>query len=242
MNLQLPRRLLVTALLAIGAVSSAQAANYVEIDGANVKFFYDADFWGVGAATVTGNSIAFTISDDFAVFAKTSNATGAGAGVHIDQVQSGVFAVAKTGYSVASAVSASANTSYSFTTGAGIAESQIGGSIFGGYYTGSAFTQQSFEGQFFNNEHVESTGQASSGSYTVNAGAGVASNYFSAVSLNTQIGIAAQQTGKGRTDAALTSVSYNFAVSAVPEPETYAMMIAGLGLVGFAARRRKSAA
>lgn len=31
-------------------------------------------------------------------------------------------------------------------------------------------------------------------------------------------------------------------VSAVPEPETYAMMLAGLGLLGFAARRRKQAA
>lgn len=30
-------------------------------------------------------------------------------------------------------------------------------------------------------------------------------------------------------------------VTAVPEPETYALMLAGLGLVGFAARRRKSA-
>ncbi|MFA9218876.1 MAG: FxDxF family PEP-CTERM protein [Sphingomonadaceae bacterium] len=30
-------------------------------------------------------------------------------------------------------------------------------------------------------------------------------------------------------------------VSAVPEPETYAMLMAGLGLVGFAARRRKAA-
>ena len=27
----------------------------------------------------------------------------------------------------------------------------------------------------------------------------------------------------------------------VPEPETYALMLAGLGFVGFAARRRKSA-
>ena len=33
----------------------------------------------------------------------------------------------------------------------------------------------------------------------------------------------------------------NISLSPVPEPETYAMMLAGLGLVGFAARRRKAA-
>lgn len=32
---------------------------------------------------------------------------------------------------------------------------------------------------------------------------------------------------------------YVTSMSAVPEPETYAMMLAGLGLLGFAARRRK---
>ncbi|MES2741038.1 MAG: FxDxF family PEP-CTERM protein [Pseudomonadota bacterium] len=35
------------------------------------------------------------------------------------------------------------------------------------------------------------------------------------------------------------SYSGNINVTAVPEPETYAMLIAGLGLVGFMARRRK---
>ncbi|WP_229262760.1 choice-of-anchor E domain-containing protein [Duganella radicis] len=36
-------------------------------------------------------------------------------------------------------------------------------------------------------------------------------------------------------------VTYTYDVAPVPEPETYAMMLAGLGLVGAIARRRKSA-
>jgi len=31
-------------------------------------------------------------------------------------------------------------------------------------------------------------------------------------------------------------------VAAVPEPETYAMLLTGLGLIGFIARRRQKAA
>lgn len=33
-----------------------------------------------------------------------------------------------------------------------------------------------------------------------------------------------------------------FTISAVPEPETYAMLLAGLGILGFAARRKRTAA
>lgn len=42
--------------------------------------------------------------------------------------------------------------------------------------------------------------------------------------------------------SATTTASYagNINISPVPEPETYAMMLAGLGLIGFSARRRKS--
>ena len=38
---------------------------------------------------------------------------------------------------------------------------------------------------------------------------------------------------------ALGSYGGNFNVAAVPEPETYALMLAGLSLVGFAARRKQ---
>lgn len=44
------------------------------------------------------------------------------------------------------------------------------------------------------------------------------------------------------TTADAVSYSGNVLVSAVPEADTYAMMLAGLGLVGFIARRRKSVA
>ncbi|WMJ08306.1 PEP-CTERM sorting domain-containing protein [Nitrosomonas sp. sh817] len=38
------------------------------------------------------------------------------------------------------------------------------------------------------------------------------------------------------------NVSQDLAIAAVPEPETYAMLLAGLGLLGFAARRRQQIA
>ena len=42
--------------------------------------------------------------------------------------------------------------------------------------------------------------------------------------------------GAGNKDALLDGVS----ITAVPEPETYAMMLAGLGAIGFMARRRQA--
>jgi hypothetical protein len=38
-----------------------------------------------------------------------------------------------------------------------------------------------------------------------------------------------------------TGSSHGFEVAAIPEPETYALMLAGLGLIGAAARRRRTA-
>ncbi|WP_254442226.1 PEP-CTERM sorting domain-containing protein [Duganella vulcania] len=51
------------------------------------------------------------------------------------------------------------------------------------------------------------------------------------------------QFGDGSQEASFQSRSVKtISVNAVPEPETYAMLLAGLGLVGFAARRKRMAA
>ncbi len=46
--------------------------------------------------------------------------------------------------------------------------------------------------------------------------------------------------GQGASNSVRINGSGNFTVAAIPEPETYALMLAGLGAVGFMARRRKN--
>lgn len=55
-------------------------------------------------------------------------------------------------------------------------------------------------------------------------------------------GSAANGTGVYVANGILGSANVNMTVAAVPEPETYAMMLAGLGIVGFSLRRRMKAA
>jgi hypothetical protein len=65
-------------------------------------------------------------------------------------------------------------------------------------------------------------------------------NFFTVTAINGQLMTSVELTGiNGATFEDIRQVRIGGMVPAIPEPETYALMMAGLGAMGFVARRRK---
>ena len=242
MRLNLSRCLL-AAIFAAGAVGSAHAVNLVEVAGANIKFYYDADFWGLGSATVVGNSISFALVDDFTINAKSRTPTAINYSTYGEKAVGALFAVANDGYLLRTSFTQTINGNYSLAPGnsrgeAGVRAEVAGGTGFSGGKLKGAFSL----GEVYGNYLASSYQAPAADNYSVTKQLFSAPNnttsYFNALQFDPQLSVLVRQVGIGSSDMALTGLTYNFVV-AVPEPETYAMMIAGLGLMGFVARRRK---
>ncbi|WP_229215470.1 FxDxF family PEP-CTERM protein [Duganella sp. CY15W] len=242
MNLNFPRSLMFAALAAMSAVSTAQATNLVEVDGANVKFFYDADFW-TGTAAVTGNSISFGLSDDYNVTAKSSSSTHHQDNQHTDAVAGALFAVAKSGYNLSGAMGNRVSGTYSIPIYGGFTTFTLG-SIFtaGSSYNNGVLGGGVGEDALYQFNWWASTGRGAFSGAVQESLSTTLDTTYKAVRVDTDFSWQALQDGVGTSNLTLGKISYDFSVSAVPEPETYAMLLAGLGLVGCAARRRKQQA
>lgn len=124
-------------------------------------------------------------------------------------------------------INASAPYTFSFNTFPGYAN--------GGF---ASFELDDGSRRVFKREIFSATGEPLLTSYTLPSNWLVPGTTYTGFMSYNQILTANAAAISGATGYAIFSRETNFSVTAVPEPKTYAMMLAGFGLAGFVARRR----
>ncbi|MBJ7309524.1 PEP-CTERM sorting domain-containing protein [Rugamonas sp. CCM 8940] len=240
MKISTPLRLLGVLLGATLALSSAQARNMVQLDGATASFFYDSDFWGVGGVTVQGNSLSFPSITDFSSAASVTFSTGNARDFYSTGTE--VWAVAKAGSSLKAAVTIAATTHVTLGPKGADARAGAGLLVYGGNWNGSNVGSDSFLGYVPPGTHLWSNGTAQDITRAHSYTSADSTTPFQALNLHLSPSVWANQVDFGYASASISSLRLDLTtVAAVPEPESYAMLLAGLGMLAGVARRRQAA-
>lgn len=227
---------------AVCAMSSAQAVNYVSVAGSDVTFYYDADFWGVNAGAVSGNSISFGVDPSYSLLAKVASNKPAGTNVqtYADSASAAVIAVAHNGYVLNSSVGFNLVGSYGGVNGGSAITTTAGGDIFGGTFSGGAFSSGNYLSSYSVGFATDAQSTATGNINVTQQGSDNGIQY-SALGLDALLYANVYQHGPGSLSLDVATARYDFSVSAVPEPETYGMLLLGLGVLGAVARRKRQA-
>ncbi|RZT10599.1 PEP-CTERM protein-sorting domain-containing protein [Duganella sp. CF402] len=228
--------------IAAGLMSTAQATNYVSVEGAGVTFYYDADFWGQDSASVTGNSISFDLDPSYSLTAKVASNKPSGTSVqtYAENASAAVVAVAHNGWALSSAVGFNLQGSYSGINGGSKLNASGSGDLYAGSFSGGSFSAGSYLNsygvEFSRNGGTPASGSVNEAQTIFNDGV-----KYSALGLDAFLYTNAYQGGPGTVSLNTTSARYDFSVSAVPEPTTYGMLLVGLGVMAGVARRKRQA-
>ncbi|NVM77543.1 hypothetical protein FHW83_003361 [Duganella sp. SG902] len=239
--------LLATAVFALATSSAATAANYIGISGAHADFYYDADLYGIGTASVVGDSISFALPSFYSATATSKTANDNASETLSDNFNKGLIAVAHTGYQLNASLTTSVTVEFINTGGRSNGMLQESYYVYeGGYYNGHVTrSSRLFIGSSANfYESFTSPGTViKSSAPDTDFGSGL----YSTLIVEDGFYYSAGLLGLGSASTSVTSVSYGFTaltigtppITPVPEPETYAMLLAGLGVLAAASRRRK---
>ncbi|MFC3375878.1 PEP-CTERM sorting domain-containing protein [Rugamonas sp. CCM 8940] len=234
-------RLLLSLLGAFAAASGAHAANMVEVGGLHAKYFYDSDYWGAGALTVVDNSLTFALSNAFSLSTTMRQADG-----HSQKnlnTYSQIWAIADDGYVLGSATTSTVTGQVKVSSKGSYASLQLLSTVSSASWDGSRISTLDNIEWVYNFPNKSGSDGAYDGKLV---GVETSKNdrrEYSALLIGLSNGLIVDQEGVGQSSATVNTIRYDFTVMRpVPEPETYAMLLAGLGLVGFMARRRQRGA
>jgi hypothetical protein len=224
-------------VLAFAAAFTGSASAAVQsVDAGNYTFTYDDSFWGISEGTVFGQSgNTFTFSNLGYSALMAGQPSGERSTDFSDWAYVGAVSVqAKSGYQIQSIISGAVG---QIATTVGSADGAYA------YAAGDTFTQWNSSGSIFSDTSVysEKDGSVSlgmNGSYNVSGSANLGGvrqadlTYFQTGGWVAVAGI--NSSASISHDATYFTVQ----VSAVPEPDSYAMLLAGLGVIGALVRRR----
>lgn len=176
----------------------------------------------LGLTAIAGNAAVYNVNENF-TGAYVINDLGSG---HFSMVHNEIFSSLTSGdpslFSASLTTTISdANSSDPFSNwcnaGCSFTETLINGNTLSGTFN-------------FTNVQGQSDGTSYSGLVNITGGTGL---FAGATGSGTFSGF-------DNLTGLTTAHNLNFTVTSVPEPETYGMMMMGLGLIGFVARRRKN--
>ncbi|WP_229213455.1 MULTISPECIES: PEPxxWA-CTERM sorting domain-containing protein [unclassified Duganella] len=221
--------------LSCGVLAGAAATTvYREVEGGNLDFYYDVQLYPNAHAVALGDSLMLDSSRYM---------------TDLNRISPMVIAVAHSGHVLTGGSSTQVRGYYLVTTGNSVLRTQIFSSAQGGTFEYGAFTPTTFyfnAGQSFDLQSLRDS--PSAGFWQGRASDQSDRGDFSAVGLFAHYLVNASDPDvRSGGEAVLTNVIFSFNQEAlqapplpVPEPQTYAMLLAGLGLVGATARRRSS--
>jgi hypothetical protein len=209
-----------SVLAAASLAGTAQAANYVQVAGQHLTFYYDADYWGIGAASVTGDRLVMAAGPYVDRSATGYSPSEKNVSAYSDASAAAVIAVAHTGYALTGEIGYQAQIDYALAASGSKVDYSSEERVRKGIFSNGGFGSDSYIGDLLSSQSESSTGVGSLGKIKPASQGGL----FDAPSRY--------------SDMSSLSFSYDFAVAAVPEPATYGMLLVGLGALALAARRK----
>ncbi len=230
--------LAVTAATVMGTPAFAATQT---LDAVGYTFSFDDGLWGIpdGASFSQAGNV-FTFSNLGYATSSSVLRRGDGASSFYDWLDSAVTVTAKSGYTLSSIVTGSTG-SVSAVAGSNVM-ALASAFAFSGTYWSNGLGGGYMPSGASNVEAYASAGTPDARTYSVTDTALFNSGETSAVG-SYAVSIATKTfSGGSAASVSHDTASFAVAVTAVPEPETYAMLLAGLGLMGAVARRRRAKA